>query len=116
MTELELISNEVSLLRSCLNYRVLQLEDGRKKVYERLIQGLYGVGLFRFTSFEIACLVLSLMDFADQATAIGHDHLHDQCRDLADRLHNIAFGRPIEIVPEDINFVSTEMAVLGFVS
>lgn len=119
MVELELVSNEVQLMRSCLRFRMMELAaDDRKASYTCLIDELYGVGFFRFSLFQAACLVLSLVDFASVAQQLGHYELAEEAVELAAWVHMQAYSRPLGEIPKESpeRYMSREMAVLVYVS
>ncbi|MFD3260861.1 hypothetical protein ACE3MQ_19895 [Paenibacillus lentus] len=118
MVELELVHSEVQLMRSCLNFRLQEIGDGRKAAYVRLIGELNGIGLYRFNSFEVACIILSLVDFANQAAEVGHDRLVREAKGLAAWAHMQAYSRELGLLPEEEpeQYISREMAVLACVS
>lgn len=66
MIELELTSDEVTMVAASLHFRALELTGDRKQVYVKLAYSMRGVGLYQFDPMETACLIMGLCDFADE--------------------------------------------------
>lgn len=119
MVELELVSREVQLVRSCLKFRMMEIKDDRKESYARQLNGLTGIGLFRFNTFEVACIVLSLVEFSSFAGLIGqHAALAEEALRMAELVHWKAYSCPLGELPENDpeRSICREMAVLACVS
>lgn len=118
MVELELVNREVQLIRSCLKFRMMEIRDDRQDSYARQLNGLTGIGLFRFNSFEVACIVLSLVEFSSCAGHIGHTALAEEALRMAELVHWRAYSRPLGELPQSDpeRSICSEMAVLACVS
>ena len=115
MVEMELVTKEVQLMRSCLVFRAMEITDARQDVYTRLVNNLYGAGLFCWSALEAACIVLSLAEFARYAKEIGHTVLGADALELAALIHWQAYALELGEIPKESS-PQLEMAVLAHVS
>lgn len=83
--ELELVSDQVLLIKNCLRFRAMELEDHRKNMYNQLADNMKAVGLYVFLPFDAMSICIAIREYNDTIKQLfGDIAVSRDARDLAE--------------------------------
>ena len=103
MIEMELVSDEVTLIGAGLRYRALELHETIASQYVTLANRMTYIGSYEFEYAEASLIILGLMDFAKDHELMfgGPSDLSDKAQSLSDQVFHLAFKGALNRKLED---------------